>query len=54
LTDHVFLEEVENLLGFGQVEIDNAVSGFLRLALFDDFVAQLHAFITDVYAWSGD
>ena len=53
LADHVFLEEVEDLTWFGQLEFGLLRSGLAEF-LFDDLIAQSDAFIADVNTRSGD
>ena len=50
LTDDVFVEEVVDVLGLGQIVKRKTVPlGVLEL-FGNDFIAQLNTFITDVYA----
>ena len=51
LTDHVVIQEIEDLPGLGQILEANLRR--LRELLFDDVVAQLDALVTDVDAGSG-
>jgi hypothetical protein len=52
LADDVLLQEVENLAGLRQFKA--AQIGNFRELLFDDFVAQLNALITDVDTGPGN
>jgi hypothetical protein len=54
LTDHVFLEEFVDLTRLGQVKFAGCFFASLGETLFDDLVAELDAFVADVYAGSGD
>ena len=50
LANDVLFEEIKNLFGFGQIEVDDTFLCLLGLALFDDFIAQLDALVADVHS----
>jgi hypothetical protein len=52
LADHIVLEEVPDLRGFGQL-IELHIAGLGQLFL-DDLVAEVDAFVADVHAGAGD
>src|SRR5690606_28605161 len=54
LTDHVLLEEGEDLLRLRQVELARGFFARFGEALLDDLVAQLDAFVADVDAGARD
>ena len=50
LTDHVLLEEREDLARLGEIEVGDDARRGLGHALFDDLVAELDALVADVDA----
>src|SRR5699024_8945629 len=54
LTDHVLLEEREDLTRLRQLEVGDRAAAGLGHALFDDLVAQLDALVADVHTGAGD
>jgi hypothetical protein len=52
LANDVFLEEVVNLFGLGQIEVGDGLATVLRLTLINDFVTELNTLITDIDARS--
>ena len=53
LTHHVLVEEIVYFAGFGQ-GVEREIRFVLSQLLRDDVVAQVDAFIADVYARAGD
>jgi hypothetical protein len=52
LTDHIAVEELEDLVRLGQL-VETELAGVGELLL-DDLVAQVYALVTDVDAWARD